>query len=326
MSIGAELLMRSIADTLQDAIFISEFGDGCPLLEAGAEPPIRMARRPAGGVIRRADLTTFAPPLDLARRKGDCSRLARKGRVLLDAVASEASELVALAADLAPEPPAALRIRGPGYAPPDLRLLYESRSGADRIYISRDLITDRLSQRANAFAEAGIDEFDALAKAIRAGGVIAALRHGAAHSEVLFDPASFLDQADPRQVASALGDGRAVMAHDGGCALFVPQLSGAPMPVTVTIGGLEAGAPSPTASLSNAPGWTVDAERLGRGLRFTARPGPMAPPLVSLFMEIEAPDSPNAEVTEIASAITRARGAWEIWDEAQQQLELEESW
>lgn len=326
MSVGAEILMRAIVDRMDGALFLSEFGDGSPLLDGAALPPVRMARRPVGGVCRRGTLATFAPPLDIAARRADCVRLAQRRLVIVDAIAADAADLVACADLLAKDAVAALRVRGARYAHPSLTLVYESHSGADQIYLRRDLITDEIAARASALAAAKIDEFDALSKMVGKGGVVTAIRHGAGQSEAMLDPASLLDQADARQIAAALGDGRAIMAKDGGCALFVPQLSGAPMPVAIVCGGLDAGALDPCVSISNAPGWTLETRHAGDAHHIVVRPTPDARPVVSLFLEIEAPDSPNAHVTEIASAITRARGAWEIWDEAQQQLELEESW
>ena len=179
---------------------------------------------------------------------------------------------------------------------------------------------------ATTLQAAQIDEFDALTNAIVGGDVITSLRHGARRSDAIFDPASLLDQADPHQVAAALGDGRAIMARDSGCSLFIPQLSATPMPAQITISGLEDGARAPIIAIPNAPAWTVELQQAADALTVTVTPDPNSAPIISLFVEIQAPDSPNAQITEVASAIARTRGDWEIWDEAQQQLELEESW
>ena len=93
MSVGGELMMRAIFDAMAGAVFLSDHGDGCPLLDAAALPPVRLARRPVGGVIRRDGLTTFAPPLDLARRGADCRRLAQALPIFIDAVADDAARL-----------------------------------------------------------------------------------------------------------------------------------------------------------------------------------------------------------------------------------------
>ena len=325
MSVGGELMMRAIFDAMAGAVFLSDHGDGCPLLDAAALPPVRLARRPVGGVIRRDGLTTFAPPLDLARRGADCRRLAQALPIFIDAVADDAARLTSSARALAPDAVAALRVRGGKPADPALTLIYENPTGADRIYLRRDLISEALSVQAAALMAAQVDEFDALTD-VMAGGVIRSLRHGARLSEALLDPASLIDQPDARQIAAAIGEGRAVLSAGGGCTLFAPQLTGAPTPASLVVSGLDPGAPDPAASLPNAPGWTLRSQREGDALRIIARPGADAPPLVSVFIEIDAPDSPDAEVTEVTSGISRMRGAWEIWDEAQQQLELEESW
>lgn len=326
MSIGTEILMRDIVDTLNGAVLLSEFGDGCALLDEATAPPVRIARRPVGGVVCRGDLTTFAPPLDLNRMADDCRRIAQHAPVVVDAVTSEAADLIARAEDLAPDQMAVLRVRGDEYPAHTLKLIYQDPIGLDHLYLRRDLISDEITGRSNALMSATVDEFDTLAKAIGRGSVLKELRHGAGLSEAILNPAPTLDQPDSRQVAAALGERRAIMAANGGCALIIAQLSGAPQPVSVTISGLDAGAPDPVISLPNAPDWTIRATRDGVRWRADAIPEPGAASLVSVFAEIEAPESPEAEVTEITTAIIRKRGAWEIWDEAQKQLELEESW
>ncbi|MBX2855410.1 MAG: hypothetical protein KTR21_10495 [Rhodobacteraceae bacterium] len=325
MSIGAEILLRAIAGRMDGAALLSEFGDGCPLLNAAAHPPIRLANRPVGGVMRRADLTTFAPPLDITHRAADSARVAQRRQIIVDAVAGDTERLLALARSFETGAVAALRVRGGAVSDPGLKLIFESPSGDDHVHLRRDLATDDLVALATQLMQAEIDEFDALTGLMNSA-VITSLRHGAGASDVHFDPASLLDQPDTRQITAALGDGQAIMAADGGCALYIPQLSGAPKPVSVLISGLEDGAPNPDVFLSNAPDWSIDLRRNNDGLLISARPAPHTTPLVSLFLEIKGPHSPNAVVREVASGIARSRGAWEIWDEAQQQLELEESW
>ena len=326
MSIGAELLMRGILDTMPGAAVISEFGDGCPLLDEGANPPVRMARRPIGGLVRRDGVAMFAPPLDVLRRADDCARLARGLPVVMDAVTGDAADLLGAVMAFTSDAPAVMRLRGRPFSDHSLKLIYEDPQSGDYIYLRRDLITDDLVARSNALMAAEVDEFDALTASIGSGGVIKSIRHGAGLSEVVLHPAAMLDQPSEEQIAIALADGRVVMAADGGCALSAPQLSGRPMPVSFRIGGLDAGAPDPAISLPNARDWTIASVREGGAWRAIARPAEDAEPLVSVFAEIKAPDSPSAEITEVATAITRKRGQWEIWDEAQQQLELEESW
>ncbi len=326
MSIGAEILMREIMDTLNGAVLLSEFGDGCALLDEATVPPVRIARRPVGGIVCRGDLTTFMPPLDLNRRADDCRRLALHAPLIVDAVRAEAPDLIARAEGFAPNQIAVLRVRGGEYPTHALKLIYQDPSGQDHLYLRRDLISDKITDRSNVLMSAAVDEFDTLASAIGRGTVLKKLRHCAGLSEVILNPAPTLDQPDARQIAAALGEGRATMAADGACALIIAQLSGTPQSVRVTISGLEAGAPDPVISLSNAPDWTIRATRDGINWRADATPKPGAASLVSVFAEIEAPESFAAEVTEITTAIIRKRGAWEIWDEAQKQLELEESW
>ncbi len=326
MSIGAELLIRDILDGMQRAVFFSEYGDGSPLLDEGDSPPVRLARRPVGGVIRRDGVATFSPPLDIKLRADDCVRLTSASPVIVDAVADNAASLLASLRALTPDAPACLRVRGQAFADHSLKLIYEDLASADHIYLRRDLYTDDLAARADSLMAAEVDEFDALTAAIGSGGVMKAIRHGAGLSEMVLHPAAALDQPGRRQIAAALADGRAPMAADAGCALYAPQLSGHPMPVSVCIGGLESGAHDPLISLPNAPGWTIACTRDGGNWRAIASPAENKAPLVSVFVEIEAPDSPSAEITEVATAITRKRGQWEIWDEAQQRLELEESW
>lgn len=326
MSIGAELLMRDITDTMENAVVFSEFGDGCPLLDEAARAPIRLARRPVGGIIRRDGVATFAPPLNILHRVDDCARLARLSPVIVDALTVNVAELLASLKAFTSDAPAVLRVRGQAFSDHPLKMIYEDPSGADHIYLRRDLITDDLITQADMLMSAEVDEFDALTDAIGRGGVIKSIRHGAGLSEAVLHPAAMLDQPSDQQIATALAEGRVVMAADGGCALFIPQLSGSPMPVSICVGGLEASAPDPEISFPNARDWTVATTRDGADWRAVARLVSGTSPLVSIFVEVEAPDSPAAEITEGATAITRTRGKWEIWDEAQQQLELEESW
>lgn len=326
MSIGAELLMRDILNTMEIPVVFSEFGDGCPLLNEAAHPPVRIAWRPVGGIVRRDGVASFAPPLSVLDRKDDCVRLSRSSPLIIDALTANAADLLATLREFSAEAPAVLRVRGRPFADRDLKPIYEDHKGADHISIRRDLITDDLIARANALMAAEVDEFDALTAAIGPGGVIRAIRHGARQSEAVLHPAAMLDQPDDSQIATALAEGRAIMAADGGCALFIPQFSGLPMPVSIRIEGLDLGAPDPDISFPNAPDWTVASTRDGAIWRAVARPAPTSAPLVSVFAEVEAPGGPSGEITEIATTITRKRGHWEIWDEAQQQLELEESW
>ncbi len=326
MSLGAELLMRSIADSLEDAVFLSEFGDGCPLLDEAAKAVMRMARRPVGGIIRRDGFVTLPPPVDLFRRGDDCQRLAQHGLLIVDTTTAQAAELLEIAKELAPDRLAALRIRGEAFSSHPLQLVFEDNAGRDHVYLHEDLIASGVAGNAIALKTSGIDEFDAFSSFIGAGNVIKSLRHGAAHSEVVLYPAAMLDQPDAGQIAAALGEGHVVMAADGGCALIAPQLSGAPQPVSVTIADLEAASPNPLISLPNAPEWTIDAHREGSIWKAVASPNDGATSLVSLFVEIEVAESLTAEVTEVTTAVTRKRGAWEVWDEAQTQLELEKSW
>lgn len=326
MSIGAELLMRDIAGVMETPVFFSEFGDGCPLLDERTTPPVRIARRPVGGLVRRDGVATFAPPLAVFDRADDCARLARKAPVIIDALTPNAADLFTSLGAVTSKTPAALRIRGAAFADHALKSIYEDQDSADHIYLRRDLITDDLIARANALMAAEVDEFDTLTAAIGHGGVLKAIRHGARLSEVVLHQAATLDQPDDGQIATALADGRAIMAADGGCALFIPQISGFPMPVSVRVGGLEPGSPDPVISFPNAPDWGIFAAREGANWRALASPVLNSAALSSVFVEVEAPDSPAAEITEVSTAIIRKRGQWEIWDEAQQQLELEESW
>lgn len=326
MSIGAELLVRDIVDTMQDTVVISEFGDGCPLLDEAENPPVRFARRPVGGLVRRNGVATFAPPLNIQGRADDCVRLLRTAPQIVDALAVNAADLLASVQELTSNTPAVLRVRGQGFTEHAMELIYEDPASADYVYLRRDLTTDGLIARANALTVAEVDEFDALTAAIGPGGVIAYIRHGAGLSEAVLNPAAILDQPSDDQITVALAEGRAVMAADDRCALFVPQLSGRALPVSIRLGGLEAAAPDPAISFPNARAWAVKTTRDGANWRAVASPAPGAAPLVSVFLEVEAPGSPAAEITEVTTAITRKRGQWEIWDEAQQRLELEESW
>lgn len=325
MSLSAEILMRRIAEVTGPMVMVSDFGDVDIWLDNGVSSVQRSGRRPVGGIVRRSDFAAFKPPLSLADRQADCARLARTHVVVVDAVVTDAEPLMAEVKARLAVGVAVLRVRGVGrVAPGPLALLFGDETAPDRIYIRRDLLTDELVAHASALAAAEIDEFDTFMHF--AGPAIQRIRHGAGQSEVVFHPVSLLDQPDPPQIAAALGEGRLVMAADRGCTVFAPQFSGAPTPITVTLSGIAAGDADPVAYLPNAQNWRVDTARQDDQWRLRAAPPLGGRSVTSVFVEIEAADSRASEITEIATTVTRSRGGWEIWDEAQSQLELEESW
>ncbi|MEM7270319.1 MAG: hypothetical protein AAF401_13860 [Pseudomonadota bacterium] len=327
MSLGAELLLRAIVEAMEPAVFLSEFGDGSPLLDDVANPPVRMARRPVGGMIRRRGLAAYAPPLSIIQDRADCERLAASAPLIVDALGSDAARMIDRASRLSPSALAVLRLRGAAKtlrgAPGALRLIYKSQMG-DLIFLRRDLMTDAFDTLAADLMAARVDEFDMLAG--YRGGVIDRLRYGSGSSEVVLRPLTLLDQASAGQSAAALGAEKVIIAADGGCALVAPQISAAPGAVSISISGLPAHAPAPQLSLPNTPDWTIRNMRSGGEWSAVATPPESAAPVVSGFLELNAPGAEGAEVSEVAVSITRARGNWEIWDEAQSQLELEESW
>lgn len=325
MSLSAEILMRRIPEATGPMALVSDFGDVDLWLDRGVSSVQRFARRPVGGIVRRPGFAAFKPPLSVADRQVDCARLARTHLVVVDAVVTDAEPLMAEVKARLAVGVAVLRVRGAGPVAADpLALLFGDEATADRIFIRRDLLTDELAAHARALAAAEIDEFDMFMHF--AGPSIHRIRHGAGQSEVIFHPPSLLDQPDPPQIAAALGEGRLVMAADKGFTVFAPQFSGAPTPITVTLSGITAGDADPVAYLPNAENWRVDTARQGDQWRLRAAPPLGGRPVTSVFVEIEAAESHATEITEIATTVTRSRGGWEIWDEAQSQLELEESW
>jgi len=325
MSLSAEILMRRITEVTGPIALVSDFGDADLWLDRRAPSVQRFARRPVGGIVRRPDFAAFKPPLSLADRQVDCARLARTHLVVVDAVVTDAEPLTAEVKARLAVGVAVLRVRGAGpVAAGPLALLFGDEASPDRIFIRRDLLTDELVAHARSLAAAEIDEFDMFMDF--AGPSIQRIRHSSGQSEVVFHPPSLLDQPDQPQIAAALGEGRFVMAADKGCTVFAPQFSGALTPITVTLSGIAVGDADPVAYLPNAQNWRVDTARQGDQWRLRAAPPLGGRPFTSVFVEIEAADSRAPEITEVATTVTRSRGGWEIWDEAQSQLELEESW
>ena len=326
MSLGAELLLRDIAEGLPSAVLLSEFGDGSPLLNDAETPILRMAHQPVGGMIQWRGLTTYAPPLSLTKDREDCARLAASSTLIVDALGADTARLIDRAARLSPGALGVLRLRGPAparAAPGALRLVYESGAG-DFIYLRRDLATDAIEARAADLMAARVDEYDALAAIT--SGVIDHLRFGSDQCEAVLNPVALLDQASASQRAAALGEGRLRLASDGGCALAIPQLSAVPGAVSLTVRGLPPHTTNPEITLPNAHDWALSTDRKGDAWRALATPPAGADPLISVFVELNAPGADGAEISEATTSFRRARGGWEIWDEAQSQLELEESW
>ncbi|MEM7268555.1 MAG: hypothetical protein AAF401_04800 [Pseudomonadota bacterium] len=328
MTLAAELLMGAIGESLPGPrCLLSDFGDGSPLLDECARPPVRIAQRPAGGLSFGGGCVSWRPPLSITRDREAAERAISSGALIVDATDSDAASLIGRAIRLAPENLTVIRLRGgtgKRIAPQHFRLLWDEAD--DRVFISGQCDTPELRDLASKLARCEIDEFDAFRTAA-GGAVFGDMRFGVALAEVGLKPTAMIDQPEQRQIAHALGEGSAVFGENGSVALAMPQLAAQPASFGGSVSGLGDGAPAPVVKLSGAADWSVALQRSEGSWSFTATPDG-ARPATSVFLELRVSEaqSKSAWISDLWTGAVRRRGDWETWDEAAARLELEESW
>ena len=322
MTLATELILAELVDTLGDTVLLSYGGDGSPLLDELDRPPVRFAVSPIGGGLRRGRSIGFERRLIVQNDADGFARRVATAPLIIDAAADEADELMKYALE---QRPAILRLRGQPSARPnltDLLPLYEDETSGDALWSAPSLLTNALTNVADAHRGARIDEFDALSRRIGERAFLG-FEHHAKWAELNLAPISVLDDPDERQLLSALSLGVVPMARDGGATLALPRLTAAPFGAGVGLRLSSADAPSPMVEPSE-PGWAIETRR--DGPVWEARLSPDgATPRPSVLIEI-ANGGPEAVIDRAWTVVQRRRGAWEAWDEAEAQLSLEESW
>lgn len=307
MSLGAEIGFARIAASLGGPVaLLSGLGVGSPLAAFAAAPMARIALRACCG-LRRAP-AAYLPPL--AAGSPAAARAASRAFLMVDA--RHDLGVAPAAAALRPGLPDAFR--GPD-APEGLSPVFTDPEGGERLWLAPGLGDDALFEALAALAAGRLDEFDALGSL--ASGALRGLRHLPGRAEALLDPIAALDRPDARQRDFALGEGRAVFGADGVAALMVPALGDA-SELGLTVAGLAPGAPDP--AFAPPPGWRMATTREGPLWRLAlSAPNRGEAALIEL-----ACAAPGAEITEIWTAATRRRAAWEAWDEADALIDWEE--
>ena len=294
--------LASRADAV--AIF-SQFGVALPGAETIANV-IRLAETPLCG-LRRFPVGVYAPPADVG--DGDVGSLIGNRPFVVDTRADRVDRDCAAIEGRAPD---IVRLRGDAAASRDgMTALFRDDAANETILVLDGFdasgLTDDLHPDRNDF----VDEYAALERAPDRGA-IRKLRYARDGVEVMLDPLAVLCEPDERQIDMALSLGAAVFDAEGALALAIPALSG-----DAEHWGAEVVSAVPPVSTpqslvaSSGPGrWLlqgeIGAEREAQTLRIEAEPA--------------------AEIAAIWIGTRRRRGRWEIWDEADAQLRLEESW
>ncbi|MEM7546307.1 MAG: hypothetical protein AAF367_12280 [Pseudomonadota bacterium] len=325
MSLGAELGLAALIEALRQrearpVALISEFGIGSPF--AAQVPGVqRMALRPSGGV-HLSPVVRYDPAIDIGHDARDARRIAGHGLFVVDAVADGLNALLRAARRIGVDRMAALRLRGGTQMPlPDMRpVLRDERSG-DVLYLHEEFDLVSLGDRLAAIASGECDEFDLLA-GMRGTDICADLRFVALGAEVVLHPVCALDLPHVEQLDAALGERRAVIDPALTMALTVPQFSARPAPFGLSITGLAPGAGDPSLIGVTPDDWQINAVR--HGPEWTCRITP-ARIREAEFLELSCPHG-GVELTDIWTGAVRRRAAWEDWDEAGAQLDLEQRW
>ncbi len=336
MSLAAELLIARIADEIGPVkAFLSWTGLGCPLLDGVAYPPHRMAMRPLGGLMPggKQGLAAWTPPFDLSRENAAAAMVASSGVMIVDAVGLEGSDMLwralsplvgAVRLRGAPAEQEGMKVTKPGFTVvfADDGVAPASR---DHVLVRDDLLTDTLTAFAGDLTNRKLDEFDRLRLAVRDADVITEIRYRANYSQCHFHPVRALDQPDAFQLDHALGEGRCVLDRDGVASIALPQFAAKAAPIGITLADVPHACGQPIVQFDEPDAWLVDVAGTALGWQIVATPRNATPSEATTF-ELRLPGSPGAEISEVWAGITRRRAAWEDWDEADAQLNLEESW
>lgn len=322
MSLGGDLALSWLAQAGAPTLALfTPLGVGAPLLDASSSV-LRLASRPTGGV-RLEPYRAYEPPCDVRRSPEDAARIADSAPLFVDVASAELEETRAALASIGVAAPAIARIRGAAPPPwPDMSKIFQTGDGAEAIWAGPAFSGYADDAALGAIAAAASDEFDVLRRLARRGR-FTALRHRRAAAEVAMIPATALDAPDGRQIDHALGEGVAVFDRDGEAALALPTVGADGGGFRVEVEGLSPEAPSPRIRGEAPADWTVETARDGGRWRLVAKTTRRRE---AERVEIAAPGSPDAWIEAVWIGVRRRRGDWEIWDEAEARLNLEESW
>ncbi len=326
MSIGVELaLARCVAAIDAPVVHVSDRGAGSPLLSALGHVE-RMALRPLGGMYL-FPVGHFTPPVHLIRAHGDAVRLVQGAVVCVDCAVADLGMVLRGLASVTADGPDMIRLRVADAPSPDGMTCLLGR-GDDSLWCREGPLVARMADAAGPLARGEIDEFDELATLVARGGdagVIDHLTFAPDRVELSLRPALVLDAPDTRQIDAALSGGRAVFDATGSCGLVIPHLSGTPAPFGLAVSGLPSGAPDP-AILSVPAAWKVMTRRNGGTWQATIMPDRVTEASAPELVLPPGHDHARAEVSRVWISGQRRRGAWEAWDEARAQIDLEVSW
>lgn len=327
MSLGAELVFAFLAKEIAPVVYLSRNGQGAPLLDEVLSP-WRLSVRPLGGFRRFGEsFAGLSEPVSLIDEPDRSKTLVAGKRLLVDCVAGDVFSLLGRAAQATEGGAAAIRVRGAFEAelPEDFVKIWACPSGREYVSVKAEFATDRVQNFTRDLQAGNVDEFDQFRAFSQAQKRVKFVRHRASFAEAHFHPVVALDQPDNRQHDLALGEDRLVFAEDNLCALVLPQFAAQPAPVGCVVDNVPFDAPDPRLRFDEADEWRVEHRR--RRNKWVAVAYPQTDEAsVIVTLDIEAKHAPQAEITELWSGLTRNRGDWEEWDEADAQLKLEESW
>lgn len=325
MSLTVELALARCAALLGERVVcLSDHGVGSPLL-SGLGTVERMALRPLGG-ISLEPVSRYAPPAHLMRHQLDAARILSGTRVIMDGTADTIGLLRRNLRRYQDEEPEIIRTRGEVEdSLPGMTCVISDQSSGDAIWLRSDLLDGAIPQQA---AYRPGDEFDDLSRQISSMGAttgIVKIRYSSGGGEMVIAPPTALDMPDTRQLDAALGERRAVFDIAGSCALVFPHLSNVPAPFGFSVSGLPADAPDP-AVLSLPTGCRVETDRVGAVWRAIVTPDVVGEATaVELALPVEY-SAAGVEVINVWTGMRRSRADWEAWDEAEAQLDMEQSW
>lgn len=325
MSLGAEIGFAALAQALageqdRSVALFSEFGAGSLLIEAGSSVQ-RLALRPTGG-LHRYPASRYDPAISVDQDLAEARRVAARGPLFLDVVAQQMDVMMQTATRLSSDLPSALRVRGgEGAAIPGYAALFSDLESGDHLYLRADIDAGTFREFFASLKSGRVDEFDRLPGYCN-GRSMLSVRFVAGGGEVLLDPVTTLDLPDPTQIDAALGGGHAIADPARTVAFVLPQLSAQPAPFGIAISGLNAGAADPKL-IGEIPGdWVIDINREDQIWTCCIKPTVTRE---AEFIELNCPNH-DIEITEVWTGARRKRAAWEDWDEAGAQLDLEQSW
>ncbi|MEL7463689.1 MAG: hypothetical protein AAFN79_06460 [Pseudomonadota bacterium] len=301
------LAMLAAGEGSDGVALVSRYGYACFGAEADV-PLIRVAQEPLGG-LRLRPASVYAPPADVG--DGDAERI-------LSAYLTVVDQRDGFAGDGSAPFPAPALLRRPATAqdpPPGMALAFLDEAGGDAVYRRDDLNFGDAAVGLDPATSDFIDEFAAFPIDRRQGTTIVK-RFACNEMEIAVAPCACLSDPSSDQIGSALTNGRAVGDGEGRLRLAAPAFANTGGAFRIEISSIEAPVVKGGAGCGDVVARSASGGHLVEG---TIAPGREAG-----LLEIHS--ASPAEVTAIWVAVTRRKGRWEVWDEADAQLQLEESW